>query len=192
VRPPVLAVLAAAALLGAGCGNERGTPPPLDALGKPGATKEYANPGIVSFRYPDSWFAAGATPPRYAQLSSGGALASVYAYPRDDLATDPASLEAARRRLVQSLHRREPGFLVERTRITEVDGSPAVEILGRGRIAGEPVKIRSVHVYRPGVEWLVDAYARPPQFAEANRTAFAPMLASLRLGEKPPPAAGEG
>ena len=192
MRVPVLAVLAAAALLGAGCGNERGTPPPLDALGKAGAKKEFVNPGVVRFRYPETWFAAGATAPRYAQLSSGGALASVYAYPRSDLATDPASIEAARRRLIQSLHRRDPGFLIESTKISEVDGSPAVEIRGRGTIAGEPVKIRSVHVYRPGVEWLIDAYARPPQFAEANRIAFAPMIASLQLSENPPRPAGEG
>ena len=190
MRAPVAAAFAAALLLGAGCGNERGTPPDFDALGKPGATAEYVSPGVVRFRYPVTWFAAGATPPRYAQLSSGGALASVYAYPRTDLGTDPPSVEAARERLIKSLERRDPGFLVEGSKITEIDGSPAVEIRGRGTIAGEPVKIRSVHVYRPGVEWLIDAYARPRQFAEANRTAFEPMLASIKLSENPPPAEG--
>jgi hypothetical protein len=179
-------------LLGAGCGNERGTPPDLDALGQAGATKEFVSPGIVRFRYPETWFAAGATAPRYAQLSSGGAVASVYAYPRTDLATDPASIEAARRRLIESLRRRDPGFLIESTKITQLDGSPAVEVRGRGTIAGEPVKTRSVHLYRSDVEWLIDAYARPAQFAEANRVAFAPMLASIKLGEKPPRPAGEG
>jgi hypothetical protein len=170
----------------AGCGNERGTPPDLDALGKAGATTEYVNPGVVSFSYPVTWFAAGATPPRFAQLSSGGALASVYAYPRTDLGTDPASVAAARGRLIKSLERRDPGFLVSSSKVTNVDGSPAVEIRGRGTIAGEPMKIRSVHVYRPGVEWLIDAYARPAQFAEANRVAFDPMLASIKLGKHPP------
>ena len=186
----VLVAIAAAALFGAGCGNERGTPPDLDALGKAGPTTEYVNPGVLRFRYPVTWFAAGATPPRYAQLSSGGALASVYAYPRTDLGTDAASVAAARGRLIKSLERRDPGFLVASTKTTEVDGSPAVEIRGSGTIAGEPVKIRSVHVYRPGVEWLIDAYARPAQFAEANRVAFAPMLASIKLSENPPKAEG--
>jgi hypothetical protein len=45
-----------------------------------------------------------------------------------------------------------------------------------------------VHVYRPDVEWLIDAYARPGQFAEANRIAFAPMLATIDLDEDPPTA----
>ena len=186
----MLAAIAATALLAAGCGNERGTPLDLDALGKAGTTKEFVNPGVVRFRHPATWFVAGATPPRYAQLSSGGALASVYAYPRTDLGTDPASVEAARARLIKSLEGRDPGFLVESARITEVDGSPAVEIRGRGAIAGELVRTRSVHVYRPGVEWLIDAYARPAQFPEADRVAFEPMLTSIKLGENPPKAAG--
>ena len=190
MRVPVRVVIAVVALLAAGCGNERGTPPDLDALGKAGATTEYVNPGVVRFSYPVTWFAAGATPPRYAQLSSGGALASVYAYPRTDLGSDPASVAAARGRLIKSLESRDPGFLVEGSRVTEVDGSPAVEIRGRGTIAGEPVRIRSIHVYRPGVEWLIDAYARPAQFAEANRVAFVPMLASIRLGKNPPQVQG--
>ena len=189
MRGTILAACAAATLWLAACGNERGQPPDLDRLGRPGPTEEFVASG-VRFRHPRSWVAQVANPPQYAQLASGGALAAVYAYPRSDLGGDPTSVEAARRRVVESLHRRAPGFLVERTRIVEVDGAPAVEVRGRGKVAGERVESRSVHVYKPAVEWVIDAYARPAQFAEANRIAFGPMLASIELSDTPPAQGG--
>lgn len=191
MRGSILAACAVATLSLAACGNERGQPPDLDRLGRPGATEEFVS-SAVRFRHPSSWLAQATDPPQYAQLASGGALAAVYAYPRSDLGTDPASVAAARRRVVESLHRRAPGFLVERTRVVEVDGSPAVEVRGRGKVAGEQVESRSVHIYKPAVEWVIDAYARPAQFAEANRVAFDPMLASIELSGRPPPPGGGG
>jgi hypothetical protein len=190
VRGSILAACAAATLSLSACGNERGQPPDLDRLGRPGATAEFVTSGI-RFRHPSSWVAQVANPPQYAQLASGGALAAVYAYPRSDLGTDRASVEAARSRLVESLHRRAPGFLIERTRLVEIDGTPAVEVRGRGKVAGERVESRSVHVYKPAVEWVIDAYARPAQFAEANRVGFSPMLASIKLSDRAP-APGRG
>jgi len=190
-RASTLLVIAATALLAAGCGNERGTPPDLDQLGKPGATEEFESPGALSFRHPRTWIALGANPPQYASLSSGGALVAIYAYPRTDLGTDPASVEASRRRLIQSLHERDPGFLIERTELTTLDAAPAVEIRGRGTIAGHPVETRTIHVYKPGVEWVIDAYARPRQFDEANRVAFGLLLATIDLSDSPPEPGGE-
>jgi hypothetical protein len=191
-RSSLVIACAATALLAVRCGNERAEPPDLDRLGRPGPTTEFENGGAVSFRHPRSWVALSGQPPRYASLASGGALAAVYGYPRSDLGTDPASVEASRRRLVRSLREREPGFLVERTVTTRVDGSPAVEIRGRGAIAGDPVKTRSVHVFKRDVEWVIDAYARPGQFAEANRIAFGQLLATIDLGEQLPAGNGAG
>jgi hypothetical protein len=185
-RSSLLIACAATALLAARCGNERAEPPDIDRLGRPGPTTEFESEGAVSFRHPRSWIALGAEPPRYASLASGGALAAVYGYARSDLGTDAASVEASRRRLVRSLRLREPGFLVERTETTQIDGAPAVEIRGRGAIAGDPVETRSVHVYKPEVEWVIDAYARPGQFEEANRIAFELLLATIDLSEELP------
>ena len=189
-RPhPRIGVLLAAlvAVAAAGCGNERAESPNLSALGKAGPMVAFSTAGgAVSFRHPRSWIAVPGEPPAVAQLTSGGAAATVYAYPRDDLGTDPASVRAARERVLESLRRRSPGFLVLDTSIVEIDGSPAVQVRGRGTIAGKPVEARSVHVYKPGVEYVIDAYARPTQFATANRVAFGPLLASVRLaGEEP-------
>jgi hypothetical protein len=177
--PSLLAVLALGAV---GCGNERAEPPNLNALGEPGRTATFtSSEGTVSFRHPRTWLAAEGPPPAVAQLTSGGAVATVYVYPRDDLATDPASVLASRERVIDSLRRRAPGFLVLRTSIGEIDGSPALEVRGRGTVGGRPVETRSVHVYKPRVEYVIDAFARPAQFADANRIAFEPLLRSLRL-----------
>jgi hypothetical protein len=48
------------------------------------------------------------------------------------------------------------------------------------------VKTRSVHVYKREVEWVIDAYARPGQFEEANRIAFGLLLATIDLSEELP------
>lgn len=190
-RTPYLATCAVAVLLASGCGNERAQPPDLDRIGGGYATAQFET-GAVRFRHPKSWVASGAAPPRYAQLSSGTALVVVYGYPRHDLAIDPASVEASRRRLISSLRRRAPGFLLERSAIVEVDGVPAVELRGRGLVAGEPVETRAVHVYKPAVEWVIDAYAGPGQFERANRIAFDPLLASIDLGDELPAQGREG
>lgn len=185
-RARLTAACLAASLALVACGNERGAPPDLDRLGAPGENVEFEIPGAVSFRHPQSWIALGANPPQYATLASGGALAAVYAYPRTDLGTDPASVDDSRRRLIRSLRDREPGFLIERAGITEVDGAPAVEIRARGAVADEPVETRSVHVYKPDVEWVIDAYARPRQFERANEIAFGLLLATIELSDDPP------
>ena len=185
-RSSLVIACAATALLAARCGNERAEPPDLDRLGKAGPTAEFEIEGAVSFRHPRSWVALEAEPPRYASLASGGALAAVYGYPRSDLGADAASVEASRRRLVRSLREREPGFLVQGTETIRIDGSPAVEIRGRGAIAGDPVETRSVHVYKREVEWVIDAYARPGQFEEANRIAFDLLLATIDLSDELP------
>ena len=188
---PAAAVVAL--LLVGGCGNERGEAPDIDAVG---GGRQYARftsaGGTVSFRHPVSWVADDAEAPQVAQVGTGGALAAIYAYPRTDLGTDPASVRAQRQRLIQSLRRRSPGFLVTGSEITEVDGSPAVEIRGRGRVGGRPVQTRAVHVFEPQVEYVIDAYARPDAFAKADRLGFEPLLASLQLSDSPVPGQTSG
>lgn len=192
-----LLALSLAAAAG-GCGNQHGQPPDLSQLGKPGRTAHFEASGhFVGFSYPASWTASHGGLPALAALSSGSAIATVYAYPRRDLATDPAAVAASRKRVIGSLEERAPGFLVQGTSITTVDGAPAVEVRGRGAIAGTVVEVRSVHVYKDKVEWVIDAYATPGKFRAANRIAFAPMLRSIDLAngisqEQQTGAKGEG
>jgi hypothetical protein len=184
-RLQVPAALAVASLLLAGCGNDPLPTGNQAALGRPGETSRFiAGEGAVSFRYPVTWLPQRGAAPRLAQLGSGSALVAIYAYPRTDLGTAPAAIEASRRRLLTSLHRRAPGFLVRGSSLTRVDGAPAVQVSGRGLVGGAPMLTRATHVYKPRVEWVIDAYAVPDRFAAANRIAFAPLLASIRLANR--------
>ena len=187
-----LAVLALA-LAGAGCGNDRMQPTGLSKLGEPISLVNFTSSnGDVSFGHPSTWSVLAGTLPKVAQLSSGTAVASVFAYPRTDLPEDRAGAEASRGRLIASLRKRDPSFMVEASRVRKVDGAVAVEIDGTGRIAGERVRTKSIHVYKGVAEYVIDAYAKPKTFKAADTEAFQPMLATIRLGGFPegPPSGG--
>lgn len=183
-----LAWLAAAALaaVGAGCGNARNQPTGLSQLGPPLSLVNFTSAnGDVSFGRPSTWSVIGGTLPKVAQISSGTAVAAVYAYPRTDLPQDRPGAEASRRRLIASLRKRAPSFDVEASRVRKIDGAVAVEIDGTGRIAGHRVRTKSVHAYKGAAEYVIDAYAKPKTFRAAETEAFEPMLATIRLGGFP-------
>jgi hypothetical protein len=180
-----LAIPALATACG-GCGNERAQPTGLRQLGPQVSLVNFTAPGgDVSFGRPSSWSITGGSLPKVAQISSGSAVATVYAYPRTDLPQDRAGAEASRERLLASLQERAPSFEVQSSRVREVGGSVAVEIMGRGWIAGHPVQTKSVHVYKGAAEYVIDAYARPKFFRRAETEAFNPLLATIRLGGFP-------
>ena len=174
------------ALAGAGCGNERKQPTGFSQLGEPLSLINFtAANGDVSFGHPSTWSVLNGTAPKVAQIASGTAVASVFAYPRTDLPQDRAGAEASRERLIASLKERDPSFDVEASRVRRVDGAVAVEIDGTGKIAGHRVRTKSVHVYKGAAEYVVDAYASPKAFKAADTEAFEPMLATLRVGGFP-------
>src|SRR5207247_3087901 len=137
------------------------------------------------FGRPSTWTATAGTLPEVAQLSSGSSVATIDAYPRTDLPLSSAGAEVSRQRLLRSLHERAPSFQVQGSRVIEVNGAPAVEIVGRGRIAGHAVRTKSVHVYKGAAEYVIDAYARPRSFQQADTEAFKPLLATIKLGGFP-------
>jgi hypothetical protein len=170
----------------AGCGNSRNAPVGLTQLGAPVALVNYtAGSGDVSFGHPSSWTVSAGAAPEVAQMSSGNAVDAIYAYPRTDLPLDSAGAETSRVRLIASLRERTPSFHVDSSSVIEVDGAPAVEIVGHGRIAGHPVKTKSVHVYKGAAEYVIDAYAQPDVFRRAESEAFDPLLGTIHLGGFP-------
>jgi hypothetical protein len=188
VGPRWLAWLAIPALAVAcgGCGNARNHPTGLAQLGPAVSLVDYSSPsGDVSFGRPSTWSVSGGPQPEVAQISSGSAVATIYAYPRTDLALDLSGVEAARQRLLISLRRRAPRFVVQNSRVRKVDGAYAVEIVGHGKIAGHPVRTQSVHVYKGAAEYVIDAYARPKVFRRTETEAFNPLLATIHLGGFP-------
>jgi hypothetical protein len=182
----------ALALAGAGCGNDRNQPTGLSKLGEPLSLINFTSgTGDVSFGHPSSWSVTAGTLPKVAQLSSGTAVATVFAYPRTDLPQDRAGADASRGRLIKSLSERDPAFDVEASRVRKVDGAVAVEIDGTGRIAGHRVRTKSIHVYKGAAEYVIDAYAKPRTFRAADTEAIEPLLATIRLGGFPEgPASG--
>jgi hypothetical protein len=176
----------------AGCGNAR-SQPVLGQLSPPLSLVNFtAAGGDVSFGHPSTWTVATGSAPEVARISSGAAVATIYAYPRTDLPEGAAGAEASRQRLLSSLAQRAPSFHVDSSRLRKVDGAEAVEILGHGKIAGHPVRSQSVHVYKGAAEYVIDAYSRPKIFHQAQAEAFDPMLATMTLGGFPegPVAAG--
>lgn len=166
----------------AGCGNERSQPTGTAGIGPPVSLVNFTSPsGDVSFGRPSSWSLTAGIPPEVAQVSSGGAVDTVYAYPRSDIPLNTSEAEAARLRLLRSLGERDPSFEVQSSRVRVIDESPAVEIVGRGWIAGHRVRTRSTHVYKGTAEYVIDAYSRPAEFHRAQTDAFNPLLATLHV-----------
>ena len=197
-RTPVRRLLLAAALAtalvaGSGCGEDD----PAEGLtrlgGGPLIEFKSFNEEVI-LEHPRGWVARSGLSPLVAQVATGGAQVSIFAYPRTDNPESDGEVEEARDKLIRSLGERAAGFLVIRSRIGEVDGSPSVEIRGRGLVAGKPVETRSVHVYKDEVEWVIDAFARPSQFDRANEIGFEPVIGSLQLSDSvvPDPEPGEG
>ena len=173
-------------MAGGGCGNERSRPIGLSQLGPPLSLVNFTAPsGDVSFGRPSSWTVSTGSPPEVAQISSGGAVATIFVYPRTDLSLSSAGAEASRQRLLRSLRERAPSFEVQSSRVRQVDGAAAVEIVGRGKIAGHPVRTKSVHVYKGAAEYVIDAYSRPQLFRRAETEAFDRLLATIHLGGFP-------
>ena len=181
------------ALVGvSGCGSDDPTEGLTRLGGGPLVEFKSFNDEVI-LQHPRGWVARSGLSPLVAQVTTGGAQISIFAYPRTDNPESEGEVEEARDKLIRSLGERAPGFLVLRSRIGEVDGSPSVEIRGRGLVAGKPVETRSVHVYKDEVEWVIDAFARPSQFDRANEIGFTPVIASLQLSDSvvPDPEPGE-
>jgi hypothetical protein len=119
------------------------------------------------------------------RIASGQADVSGWAYPRTEkLPATHAELEAARDALVAHAKTRNGTFKLDSSRITKVQGWPAIDLLGTQEILGRMVRTRSVHIYRAG-EYVIEALAPPAQFDTTNRKVLEPLLRSLRFRPLP-------
>lgn len=174
------------ALAAAGCGSERGEAPELGETAGPEAFQQFVLPGgDVTFPYPSNWALIQRGAPGVATVASGGASATVWAYRSAASVGSVAAAQGAKDRLVASLEQRDPKFKLSNARATTIAGTPAVVIEGATEIAGRPVRVRSVHLYRGPAEYVVDAFADPKVFARADREVFAKLVAGLRFGGQP-------
>jgi hypothetical protein len=177
---------AGAAVLFAGCGNDR-TPSP--ALGLISAPKEFrATPFLadgVQFRSPANWRVVNGEGTQLATVAIGDAQVGVWRYERTEpLPETRDQLAAARQALVAQIESRDPTFKLTSTRLVLKPGFRGVEVVGSGtNLTNGSVQrsMRSLHAYGHGMEVVMDAFAPPRQFARADEQTFGPMARSLRL-----------
>ena len=187
MRRTLLTLLAGAAVLLAGCGNDRTPVPELGLI-----------PAPKGFR--DAPFqAAGRAVPRADELarragrgrrswrrsrsatrrSGSGATSAPSRCPRR-----ATQLAAARQALVAQIESRDPTFKLTSTRLVIKPGFRGVEVVGVGtNLTNESIQrsMRSLHAYGHGVEVVMDAFAPPREFARVDEQTFGPMARSLRL-----------
>jgi hypothetical protein len=182
VRPPLALVclLAAAAL--PGCGADRAELP-ADALAKdaPRQVRRFPAAGI-EITLPRVTPAVTRKAPGVFRAPLGEAYLAAFAYRRaEQLPRNSAELQAARRRLVAEVHRRDKRFRLIRSRATRVAGARAVELVGDQRIAHGDFRTRSVHVFKGSAEYVIDMLAPVTRYRSVDATFFSPALASLKL-----------
>ena len=182
----LLTLLAGAAVLLAGCGNDRQPAPELGLIPAPRDFRdaEFEAQG-VQFRAPTNWRVVDGEDPHLATVAIGDAQIGIWRYTRTEpLPETRAQLGAARQALVAQIERRDPTFKLTSTRLVVKPGFRGVEVVGTGsNLANGSIQrsMRSLHAYGHGAEVVMDAFAPPRDFARVDEQTFGPMARSLRL-----------
>jgi hypothetical protein len=92
------------------------------------------------------------------------------------------ALDSAREALAAEVMRRDPRFQPAGSRVLDVAEAPAVEVTGSQTVSKRRLRVRSVHLFRKGMEIVVEALAPPGEFAGVDAEVLEPLLRSLRLG----------
>lgn len=184
--PRIPIALVCAAVLLAGCGNDRTPVPDLSLVPAPKAFREaFFDEQGVRFRAPTNWRVIAGTSPQVATVAIGTAQVAIWRYPRSEpLPETRAQLHAARDALVAQIESRDPTFKLTSTRLVVKRGIRAVEVVGTGTNLTNPAvqrSMRSLHAYGHGAEVVVDAFAPPKEFARIDEQAFGPISRSLKL-----------
>lgn len=171
----------------AGCGAERQPPadpftPAVPAGFRPAEFPEHG----MALDVPRGWDLRRRPAPGVVTMSSGDASIAVFAYRRrEPLPADTPALRRARERLVEEVRLRDPSFVLGEATTLRVDGALAVQVLGTQTVLRRRLRVRSTHVFRDRIEYVIDAVASPQTFARTDREAFAPVLTSLEVSGRP-------
>jgi hypothetical protein len=136
----------------------------------------------VSIAAPRSWRVIPARSPLLTTVASGDAVIALWRYPRT--APPPnteASLAAARASLLRAVHARQGTVRVVSSRITRIDGAPAIEFDALETIGGAPRQVLSTHVFQPAGEVVLEEYAPPALLRQIRHPLFARVRRSLAL-----------
>jgi hypothetical protein len=174
-------------LLG-GCGYSRTAVP---RAGRPASPTTFIGEGFpsakIAFLLPSNWTVTPSSPPLAATISSGPAVVAVWRYPRS--APPPAdrlALAMARSALISAARARDRSLRLIRTSLTRIRGAPTVVLDAFERIDGRRRRVRSLHIFVPGAEIVVDEYAPPSEFHGVDHAVFSPLNHSINLRSSEP------
>lgn len=175
-----------AALL-TGCGNSRTRVPSLEQPATPHGFRQLAYPDAnLKFDVPTDWLVFTQQAPLIATVTSGTATVALWRYVRPNPAASAGTslrtqLRDARAALIASAKARAPHLRVIRTQIVRLAGLPGVVLDATERISGNPRRVRSIHLFAPGLEVVIEEYAPPAIFHAVDHAVFSPLKQSLAL-----------
>jgi len=185
-------LVAVAVLLSlAGCGGSR--PREIAPLrpARPDGFRMLVLPAAgVSLSVPRNWTTTRRRGPLLASITSGSAIVTLWRHPtKQPPPADRRQLELYRAALEHAAQSRAGLERMIGATLERVDRQPAVVLDALERVAGASWRVRSVHIYAPSEELVLEERAPPKLFAAAERAAFARILASLRVA---PPRSSPG
>jgi hypothetical protein len=176
-------VLGCAGVLLAGCGYSRTPAPPV---GRPATPTGFVGEGFptakIALYFPRNWTVTQSQLPLAATISSGPAVVAVWRYPRTvPPPPDRAALKLARAALISAARARGRSLTLIRTSLTRISGAPTIVLDAFERIAGGLRRVRSLHMFVPGAEIVLDEYAPPSEFHAIDHLVFSPLNHSINL-----------
>jgi hypothetical protein len=173
---------AALALAVAGCGDSHrhGAARVRPARPEGFRTLELPSAG-VAISVPRNWATARRRAPLLATIASGSAIVALWRHPAQRPPPgNNAQLQLYRIALEHAVDSRGGLERLFGASLERIDGQPAVALDALERLAGATWRVRSIHIYAPGQELVLEERAPPALFAAA-RAAFARIAASLRV-----------
>jgi hypothetical protein len=136
----------------------------------------------VSISAPGGWPVIAQRAPLVTLVTSGDAVIALWRYPRPQAPpASAAALSAARDSLFAAVRARQGSVRVISSRLTRIDGAPAIEFNALESIAGRRRQVFSTHVFTAGGEVVLEEYAPPRTFLSLRRPLFARVRSSLAV-----------
>lgn len=163
-----------------GCGESRAPLPNAYLPASPHSLRAFAHlsfPAIgVSFYAPREW--ARLERSQTVLIASGSAVISLRRYAPS---VPASSLAQARGRLIAAAQARDPTLQLIRSKLTRIAGVNAIVLDALETIGGARRRVRSLHVFTPGAEIVIEEYAPLALFRVVDHYVFSPLDHTLRL-----------
>jgi hypothetical protein len=167
----------------AGCGNTRTPRPGLVKPAAPHGVRSVAYPRSgIKFKAPANWAVSMQTAPMVATVTSGAAIVAVWRYKQAaPVPGTSAALDQTRTALIRAAEAKDPSLRVIRSHLGRLHGAPTVVLDAVEQISGYERRVRSVHLFGYGSEFVVDEYAPTSEFSAVDHVVFSPLRRSLTL-----------